>query len=144
MGTQQLLLIVLSVIIVGIAIAVGISMFANQSFISNRQAIAAELTNYASLVIQFWKTPMSMGGAGQLIGNVTRSNIANYIGFGGAPNFSVTSPNGEFRVINVTGSIVTLKGKGSEKKGDSYAIVTTTIDLANNTINTTTTLGLDF
>jgi hypothetical protein len=65
MGTQQILLIVLSVIIVGIAIAVGIMMFNNQAYNSNQSAIAGELQNYAAQVIQFWKTPVSQGGGGQ-------------------------------------------------------------------------------
>jgi len=64
MGTQQLLLIVLGVIIVGIAIAVGITIFNNQSYNSNMQAVASELSHYGSMVIQWWKTPRAQGGAG--------------------------------------------------------------------------------
>ncbi len=39
MATQQILLIVLTVIIVGIAIAVGIAMFKAHAINSNRQAV---------------------------------------------------------------------------------------------------------
>jgi len=143
MGTQQLLLIVLSVIIVGVAIAVGISMFSGQAYNSNVQAVAAELTNYAALVMQYWKTPASMGGAGQNISNVTVVSIANYIGFSGANN-SITTDNGEFRVNNVSGTVITLKGFGKEKKGDNHPMVTTTIDVSNNQIGSTVSSATGF
>ena len=52
MGTQQILLIVLSVIIVGVAIAVGIQMFNSQSYSSNKTAIAADAQSFATLVVQ--------------------------------------------------------------------------------------------
>nr|MBC8383659.1 hypothetical protein [Candidatus Cloacimonadota bacterium] len=48
MGTQQILLIVLSVIIVGIAVAVGITMFNAQSVNSNRNACIADMNNFAA------------------------------------------------------------------------------------------------
>ena len=48
MGQQQLLLIVLSVIIVGIAVAVGITTFQSNAVEANRQAVISDLVNYAS------------------------------------------------------------------------------------------------
>jgi len=62
MGTQQILLIVLSVIIVGIAVAVGISMFNTQSVAADQQAIAADLQSFGAQVLAYLKTPTSMGG----------------------------------------------------------------------------------
>ncbi|GAB6283615.1 MAG: hypothetical protein STSR0008_23980 [Ignavibacterium sp.] len=64
MGQQQLLLIVLGVIIVGIAIVVGINMFNA----SAEQATKDDLTNQgmhiASLAQQYYKKPAAMGGGG--------------------------------------------------------------------------------
>jgi hypothetical protein len=65
MGTQQILLIVLSVIIVGVAIVVGITMFRNQAIKSNAQALAAEATNLRTEMVQWYKTPIDQGGGGQ-------------------------------------------------------------------------------
>ncbi len=144
MGTQQILMIVLSVIIVGVAIGVGINMFSSQAFSSNRQALAVELTNYATLVMQYWKTPASMGGAGQIIGNVTVAKVAGYIGFNPSSPYQVTSDNGEFRVISVSGNVVTLKGVGTELKGSNKPICTTTIDVTTNAISATTSVGTGF
>jgi type II secretory pathway pseudopilin PulG len=65
MGQQQLLLIVLGVIIVGIAIAVGISMFKANAQSSNRDAIVNDLNNLAASAQQFYRKPTSMGGGSQ-------------------------------------------------------------------------------
>ena len=62
MGQQQLLLIILGVIIVGIAIAVGLSLFSAQSVQSNRDAIINDLNNLAAQAYQFRIRPSSMGG----------------------------------------------------------------------------------
>src|SRR5579862_2110319 len=62
MGQQQLLLIILGVIIVGVAIAVGISMFSGQSNASNRDAIIADLNSLGADAYQFKIRPTTMGG----------------------------------------------------------------------------------
>ena len=62
MGQQQLLLIILGVIIVGIAIAVGLSLFSAQSVQSNKDAMINDLNNIAAQCYQFRIRPASMGG----------------------------------------------------------------------------------
>ncbi len=64
MGQQQLLLIILGVIIVGIAIAVGLSMFTAQSIGAQRDAIISDITNLAANAYQHRIRPASMGGGG--------------------------------------------------------------------------------
>jgi flagellar basal body-associated protein FliL len=64
MGQQQLLLIILGVIIVGIAIAVGITMFASGSVQANKDAIVNDLNNLAANAYQFRIRPTTMGGGG--------------------------------------------------------------------------------
>jgi hypothetical protein len=143
MGTQQILLIVLSVIIVGIAIAVGIAMFGNQAYNSNRQAVISELNNYAALTLQYWKTPASMGGAGQSTSNVELEKLANFIGFTYADskvvsmgNWKNTSENGEFRLIEIVDDTVTLQGLGNELKGENHPFATTTVIMSSGSIQT--------
>jgi len=62
MGQQQLLLIILGVIIVGIAIAVGLSLFTAQSIQSNKDAIIDDINNIAASAYQYRIRPGSMGG----------------------------------------------------------------------------------
>ena len=69
MGQQQLLLIILGVIIVGIAIAVGLSLFSAQSVQSNRDAIINDMNNLAAQAYQYRIRPTSMaGGQGSYVG----------------------------------------------------------------------------
>jgi Tfp pilus assembly protein PilE len=64
MGQQQLLLIVLGVIIVGIAVVVGINVFTASSVNANRDAVIADLTTLAAMSQQYYRKPVAMGGGG--------------------------------------------------------------------------------
>jgi hypothetical protein len=64
MGQQQILLIVLSVILVGIAIAVGITMFSSQAEQNHVDMIIADLNNLSAVAYQYYLRPLSMGGGG--------------------------------------------------------------------------------
>jgi len=81
MGLQQILLVVLGVILVGVAITVGILMFSNQAYRSNVNALVSEMNEFAALAFQYWKMPSTMGGAGQVEDFVDMEYLANYIGF---------------------------------------------------------------
>ncbi len=78
MGQQQLLLIILGVIIVGIAIAVGLSIFGAQAVQSNKDAIINDLNNIAAQAYQYRVRPKTMtGGAGTYIGFAIPSKLAS-------------------------------------------------------------------
>jgi len=62
MGQQQLLLIILGVIVVGIAVAVGITMFTDNAQSANRDAVVNDLVNLASRAQQFYRRPFALGG----------------------------------------------------------------------------------
>ena len=64
MGQQQLLLIVLGVIIVGIAVVVGINVFTASSAEANRDAVISDMTNLASMAQQYYRKPSALGGGG--------------------------------------------------------------------------------
>jgi cell shape-determining protein MreC len=143
-GTQQILLIVLAVIIVGVAISVGISMFSRQAYNSNRQAVASELNGFATQIIEFWKTPASLGGAGKVISNVTVTRTATYIGFTATSPYNFISDNGEYRITGISGNIVTLKGLGTETKGNNKPLLTTAVNVTIDSLGTTVGTGTGF
>jgi len=64
MGQQQLLLIVLGVIVVGIAVVVGINLFNANAEEANKDGIVSDATNLGAMAQQFYKKPPSMGGGG--------------------------------------------------------------------------------
>ena len=137
MGTQQILLIVLSVIIVGAAIAVGITMFNNQSYTSNKAAIAADAQNFATQVVQYYKTPDSQGGADRLPDNMTDTKIGSYIGWQGT---TTTNENGTFTVgsyATADSVSVTITGKGKEVKGGKVPQIETKVKFPDGKITAT-------
>lgn len=108
MGIQQLMMLVLSVIIIGLFIAVGIGMF-NQNMVKhNRLAVISDLSTFAGVAVSYYKTPADMGGGagtwhvgdlGMWVGNNhnTRGNrISNANG-----SYVMTSRGDELTIIGV-------------------------------------------
>lgn len=119
MGTQQILLIVLSVIIVGIAVAVGITMFNAQATNSNRQAIMGDMNNLASSALAFYKTPSTHGGGGNSWGLL--ANLGSWLGYdyvGGV----CTTGNGTY-TISTSADVLTIVGLGTELGNDGTSNV---------------------
>ncbi|HTR99158.1 MAG TPA: hypothetical protein VML00_05355 [Bacteroidota bacterium] len=71
MGQQQLLLIILSVIVVGIAVTLGIQMFSDSSIDANRDEITNDLNNLASRAHQYYRRPSYLGGGGNSFAGLT-------------------------------------------------------------------------
>lgn len=107
MGQQQLLLIILGVIIVGIAIAVGLTMFTAQSVGSNQDAIIADMTNLAANAYQYRISPATMGGGG-----------GEYTGYVVPPSLS-TNENGSYSVGTADASSITFTGVSMQYTTDS-------------------------
>ncbi|MFA5466169.1 MAG: hypothetical protein WC218_09330 [Candidatus Cloacimonadales bacterium] len=109
MGTQQILMIVLSVIIVGAAVAVGIQMFDTQATNSQRTAIAADIQNFGAQVLAFSRTPTSMGGGkGATNLKEAEANLAQYLGFTGTGN-TLENVNAVY-TLSVEANIATITG----------------------------------
>lgn len=138
MGTQQIILIVLSVIIVGAAIGVGIGMFNAQSYSANKSAIAADAQLYGTMVIQYYRTPTSLGGAGHDFSRGDKNaNPAEEIGlfmgwglddgiYGNGPH-EIENENGKFTVSMGGDNKVLITSVGNEVRGGKRAQVVTTI-----------------
>ena len=121
MGQQQLLLIILGVIIVGIAIAVGISMFSSSSVQSNKDAIINDLNNLAANAFQFRIRPITMGGGS---GSFTGGNGYRI------PLKLASNENGSYTWTNAQQS-VTLVGTSGQGYGSVTAVCDSTGRLGN-------------
>ena len=126
MGQQQLLLIILGVIVVGIAVAVGITMFTDNAISANRDAVTNDLVNLAARAQQFYRRPTALGGGGNNFTGLT----ADAAGLRKLTNRE-TNANGTYSITsagNATG--VTLQGIGTEMvDGTNY--VTMEIHVSN-------------
>jgi len=75
MGQQQLLLIVLGVIIVGVAIVVGINMFSQGAINAEADRLVQEVNSVGSNAAAYWRKPVQMGGGGRTFTGVTLSDL---------------------------------------------------------------------
>jgi Tfp pilus assembly protein PilE len=116
MGQQQLLLIILGVIIVGIAVAVGITMFQDNAVDQNRSAVIADLTTLAAKAQQYYAKPTTLGGGGNSFVGLT----ADVTGLGILASTAFTNnANGTYTVKTAgTATTVVLHGVGKTALSD--------------------------
>ena len=116
MGQQQLLMVVLAIIIVGIAIAISVQLFRSNAIESKRDLLIEETTSLATMAIQYYKKPQAMGGGGR-----------SFMGWE-IPTQMNQTVNGNFMRAIVSASEVVITGTGSEAVTDTDSIkVETTV-----------------
>ena len=119
MGQQQLLLIILGVIVVGIAVAVGITMFTDNAVSANRDAVTNDLVNLASRAQQYYRRPAGLGG-----GQGAFDNSKGGLGLTVIAQLTSkpSNSNGDYTLGTVTPTSVILHGVGKEK-GTNGALI---------------------
>ena len=130
MGQQQLLLIILGVIVVGIAVAVGITMFQDNAVSANRDAVTNDLVNLAARAQQHFRRPAALGGGQGAFDNSTGGvGIGNILQLTSKP----TNANGTYTLGTVSPASVILTGTGTEKGTDQNLILVTMTVFADST-----------
>ena len=132
MGTQQILMIILSVIVVGAAVAVGIQMFDTQADNQTRNALVVESMQMAVQAQAWYRTPSMMGGGGYQVGNINIAKIARYINNQADSNGVIElDGTGVFVIQQGTGTELTITGRDSgQVDATAKIVVLTTVDLA--------------
>lgn len=126
MGQQQLLLIILGVIVVGIAVAVGITMFTDNAVNANRDAVTNDLVNLAARAQQFYRRPTALGGGGNSFVGLT----ADQAGLTKLTN-RATNANGTYSITTAGSTTgVVIQGIGTEHS-DGTNFVTMEIHVFN-------------
>ena len=115
MGQQQLLLIVLGTIIVGVAVVVGINMFTTGAVNAERDALLQDVNNIASSAASYWRKPAALGGGARDFTGVT-----SVITFGA----DSSNANGVFTMNVTSATQFTLTATGSNEGVIIVAIVT--------------------
>ncbi|HCV42884.1 MAG TPA: hypothetical protein DGH68_05335 [Bacteroidetes bacterium] len=75
MGSQQILLVVVGVVIVGVMIAVGLFMFRDQAAATARDSISNDLVALATGSQKYYRRPSTFGGGGNSFGGLTMSKL---------------------------------------------------------------------
>ena len=119
MGQQQLLLIVLGVIIVGIAVAVGINMLGTGAAQANFDAVVSDIQKISADAQGWYRKPTNMGGGG-------RSFAAVSLGELGRPD-PFSNSNGAYTLGSIGAASFTITGVGNEDGDDDGTNVTVSI-----------------
>lgn len=114
MGQQQLLLIVLGVIIVGIAVVVGINVFTASSEQSAKDTIVSQATNIGAMAQQYYRKPKALGG-GQ----------GSFVGFVIPQKLAVDSASQATFTANATADQVVITGTPFEETGYTWTVEAT-------------------
>lgn len=101
MGQQQLIFIVLSIIIVGIAIAISISLFREHAIDNKRDLLIYECVSIGQLALKYYRMPANFGGGGN-----------SFTGWQFPENLE-TSANGTFNAT-INEENVVINGQGNE------------------------------
>ena len=106
MGQQQLLLIVLGTIIVGVAVVVGINMFTIGAINSERDALILDINTVAASAASYWRKPAAFGGGAR-----------SFVGVSDITSFGSDSStmNGNFVMSSVSANQFVLTATGANE-----------------------------
>jgi len=127
MGQQQLLLIILGVIVVGIAVAVGITMFQDNAISANRDAVTNDLVNLAARAQQYYRRPTALGGGQGSFALCTLVQLPS----------KPTNANGSYALSAPSPTSVTLTGTGVEDGNNGTGPVEVVMVVFSDSMSTT-------
>jgi len=122
MGTQQLLLIVLGVIIVGIAVVVGINIFGSNAEQANKDALTQDCLRIASAAQGFFRKPTMLGGGDNAFDGIEITDCGmSDNGSGDGENV-----NGTYTITTAAGNDFVVTGASAN---DAAKTVAVTVDM---------------
>jgi len=126
MGQQQLLLITLSAIIVGVSVLVGIQMFSENAVQANQDAVLQDMMTIASRAQDWYRKPVQLGGGGRNWTLMPSDSTAFDV-----LQLPQTTANGSYQITSAASGL-TITGVGTEDgDGDGTPVtVVITVDSA--------------
>jgi len=114
LGQQQLLLVLLGIVVVGVAIVVAINLFRGNAIDRKREILINESHNIGSIAIAFYKKPRMIGGGGKRFTGWT------------IPSSLVATVNGSY-TAQVSPDNIVIIGTGTEVVTDNDSIKVQTV-----------------
>lgn len=114
MGQQQLLLILVGVIIIGLAIVIVVKLFDVYSLEANKDSVYIDTVNLAADAQHYYQLPrMLSGGGGSFVGYTLPAEL-------------IQNENGTYSVSGISEYSLTINGVGSaqDPEGKSYHVTT--------------------
>ena len=115
MGQQQLLLVVLGVIVVGLAVTIGIFVFKQSAVDQKRDLVMNECNNLGNLALKYYKKPVEFGGGGS----------TSFAGFNVPGELAVT-PTGSY-IASAVGDSLIIIGTGNDVVNGTDSVQVMTI-----------------
>ncbi len=125
MGTQQLLLIVLGVIIVGIAVVVGINIFGQNAEQASKDAAIQDCLRIAASAQGYFRKPEMLGGGGNEFTGITMANCGMTPDIAGG--MTATNENAVYTVAVVNADEFTVTGVNNQ---DATKKIVISVDMA--------------
>lgn len=117
MGSQQLFLLIVTVVLVGVGVSVGVWMFIDQSTATNRDQLANDLVQFAAQAQKYYRRPATLGGGNSSFSGLTLSRITS----------KPENANGRYELspdpAPASAAYVTITGFGKENGVDRTAPV---------------------
>jgi hypothetical protein len=109
MGQTQLFLVVLGMMLIGIAIYVGVSIFSANTVEDSRNAIVVDLQNFAGRANAYYWKPTTQGGGGKSFVGIAMSHVFPMNENANA-KYYIESAQDDQCVIDGVGKVVTTNG----------------------------------
>lgn len=125
MGQQQLLLVILVTIIVGIATVVAINTFSSASDSANVDAVRQDVATFASSVQGYYMKPTMLGGGGNSFTGLTFANVSFPADSYAGDNLSAMNSNGVYVLTTVGDSAITLTAHPTSRIAGTVSLTAT-------------------
>ncbi|MFQ5822662.1 MAG: hypothetical protein ACE5JB_01250 [bacterium] len=131
MGQQQLLLLVLSAIIVGVSVVIGINMFSQSAGQANQDAVLQDIMTISSRAQEWYRKPTLLGGGGRTFVGMTLADL----------NFVTPNNNGSYTLSGLQVDQFTVTGLGLEDQDNDGNPLQIQVVVEADTVNTPTFLN---
>lgn len=123
MGQQQLLLVILVTILVGIATLVAFNVFGTAAEEANRDAVRQDILAAAAQTQAIWTRPEMMDGAGGdfVVAGMTAADILPRLNIPGEINAlgtEIENENGVYSITTVAAASITIQGVPAQTPDD--------------------------
>ena len=138
MGYQQILMLVLAVIIIGLSAAVGLTMFTQEMTKMNRHSIISDMNIFAGVANAYYKSPANLGG-GNNIWDVDKLGL--WFGYNYDVENNLISNNNGAYIFSSSGDVLTILGTGTSVGNNGSGNVQVTLQLTGQNCEIVTTIN---
>lgn len=114
MGQQQLLLVILVTIIVGIATVVAINTFGTAADAANIDSVRQDVGSFAAAAQSYYMKPQMLGGGGRSFQNITFNDVP-FASQGVEDGTTAWNINGKYVITGASATQITLEAHPSSR-----------------------------